>query len=135
MPCSQPCCWPAGRRPGPENRPFIFQNRFLTLGFDRHTGAWVSFQDRHTGNELVVSPAAGSLLGATVLLPLDAAALAKPIKEGQAVSLTGDWLSPQPPKEEIAADFLRGHFDGVSWATTPVPASRTRVMGACQSLG
>ena len=106
-----------------ENRPFILQNRFLTLGFDRHTGAWVSFQDRHTGNELVVSPAAGSLLGATVLLPLDAAALAKPIKEGQAVSLTGDWLyTPQPPKEEIAADFLRGHFDGVSWATTPVPS-------------
>jgi glycosidase len=105
--------------------PLVLENEHLSLRFDPRTENWMGLVDRRTGEDLVT----GSLPHATVAPPraskLDAARIRQAIADGQALSLTGEWLyTPAPPKEIESAAFLQGRFDAVKWERTPIPSRR-----------
>lgn len=104
--------------------PLVLENQELSLLFDAGTGDWIGLADRRSGMELVT--AGGHAPVAPPRPPtLDGARVKAAVASKQAISLAGDWLyTPAPVAKEPGERFVQGQFDGVNWASTPVPSQR-----------
>jgi glycosidase len=103
----------------------VLENSRLRLAFDSATGAWTSFVDKQTGDDLIASPKEPVTVAPASLPTINTARLDRAISDGRAIRLTGEWLfTPQAVSASETARLLSGNFDGVKWTTTPVPSQR-----------
>lgn len=96
-------------------------NKYISLAFDRNTGAWTRFTDRKSGNNLLAEPRDTGIMHPDKPLKLDEGAIDKAVNNGKAISLAGDWLYTPTPGLD-GKPFLNGDFSAGEWAPTPVPS-------------
>lgn len=100
----------------------VLENQHLRLGFDAATGAWTSFIDKQSGDELVAPMTTPVSVAPSRVPTINSTRLEQTIAGGRALPLNGDWLfSPEPIAAEGVEKLLRGKFEDVRWTPTPVP--------------
>ena len=99
----------------------------MALRFDRRTGAWIGFVDRHNGEELVTGHVSRTLILPAPIRRLDLQVIQHAVVLHKAVELGGDWhYTPTPPSPTAAAKYVQGRFDAGQWEPTPIPSRRGR---------
>lgn len=103
----------------------VLENSRLRLAFDSGTGAWTSFVDKQTGDEIIASSKSPVTVAPASLPTINTTRLDRAIADGRAIQLKGEWLfAPKSPSADEAEKLLHGNFHGVKWTTTPVPSQR-----------
>ncbi|MCL5283666.1 MAG: alpha-amylase family glycosyl hydrolase [Armatimonadetes bacterium] len=103
--------------------PITIQNRYVELGFDRQTGAWIKLIDRRTGKNLI--RAGNERLMAPGLWPpkLNKKLIDQAIARRHAITLPATWqFAPNPTGTGFASKLLHGDYQGLSWLPTPIPS-------------
>ncbi len=104
-------------------QPIVLQTRFMSLTFDGRTGAWISWIDRQTGQELLARPLARAMVEPPTPPKLDLSKVQQALQTGQALSLEGEWVfTPDPEGGGEAVGYLEGRFDQGQWLPTPIPS-------------
>ncbi|MHB0998715.1 MAG: alpha-amylase family glycosyl hydrolase [Armatimonadota bacterium] len=96
-------------------------NKYISLTFDKDTGAWTQFIDRATGDNLLVEPCDTGIIPPDKPLHVDTDSIKNALDKGEAISLDGEWLYTPTPGQN-GEPYLRGDFGSGEWAPTLVPS-------------